>query len=128
LSSSSSASRLTDFMCDCQDEGKQQCAELMKRVYADLNLDEHGRAEDGFNFLSAVVYCLEWTLPNEVRGTIVGMSCDMWAEVAIDLWRPGNQTVAAHIGVQCDKLEHGLARAWELANEFAQNQDPEQQP
>lgn len=106
--------RLTDFMCVCTEDAKAQAEACMKRVLTELKTDPD-------RLLTDVVYGLEWGLDNECTGAIKGIGCDQWCGVSVGVSRAKGREYVDHatIWVQCDLVEHGVARAWELASDAA---------
>ena len=109
------ADSYTDFMCDCQPEGKQRCDECVERVCKELKCEPSG-------LVSAVVYSITWGSEKGV-GFITGIPCDQWCAVTAD-FRPHNEDGevddAISFFIQCDKVEYGFARLWELMKEATQ--------
>lgn len=104
-----------DFMCVCSEDSKAQAEACYERV-----CEEFG-CEPG-DLLSSVVYALEWGLPENYRAHIAGIGCDQWCGVSVEVFHAAADPKARYeeIGgayVQCDVVEHGIARAWELARE-----------
>jgi hypothetical protein len=104
-----------DFMCVCSDESREIVAECLDRVYKDLDCGPH-------DVVSKVIYALNWSLGNQdkfIYGMIEGIPCDQWCAVAstVKIYEDNEPKDLAHIYVQCDVVEHGIARTWELAKE-----------
>lgn len=117
-----------DFMCIHSPEEEARCNDLMARAYSELRC----KPED---FLTAVVFGFE-DLPDvdgqSCYARLTGMSADQWCAVGAEVviaGHPGygdvprkDAEVIANVYVQCDRVEHGLARLYELsvqaANEY----------
>lgn len=111
--------RYTDFMCICGDEPRKKSEDCLARVLEYLSTDKN--KVDRGTLLTSVVYGLQWSLGEEFVGTINGIGCDQWCGVSADVMKSNESTNKyedyAHIYVQCDEVEHGIARVWELAKE-----------
>lgn len=121
--------RKEDFMCDCTGAGKIRCAEVRHSLKTDTN----------FGVATAAVYALQWGLENRCRGHITSIYCDMWSGISaeiyqwppeppddlsddeLDKWDEDHQDqLVGKIYVQCDKIEDGMARVVQLAEEIAE--------
>lgn len=101
----------TDFMCSCGLIGSAQCQRVLYAAKKQL------RATDA-DLLTRVVYGLECSLGGGYSGFITGMVADQWARVDAKVYRldfSGERVLHTEISVQCDRLEYGLARVWQLA-------------
>ena len=114
--------RKKDFMCICSEEGRAKCDALMKRVY-----EEIGCKEDK-DFLSYLTYAMQlgeddvgYGMPEGFYAQIEGIGVDQWFGVSVKVLRRDKETKKyvdhASIWVPCDRVEHGLARAYGLAKE-----------
>lgn len=111
--------RLEDFMCICQKESKAECESCYNRV-----LEELGATPE--DFLSQLVYSCSDLESEQGRFYlhITGFASDQWAAISAEvsyldkaLGKWGQYRPHADIYVQCDVVEHGLARVWELAKD-----------
>lgn len=103
-------------MCVCSEAGRKRCEQTLERVVSDVS---PGHPE---GLLTGVIFGLQFDLPNECIGHNLTLNCDQWAGISLTILRSGDDgkyVEHAHIWVQCDEVEHGLARVWELANEAA---------
>jgi len=115
-----------DFMCTCNEEASAKCDRVMEEVLKDLTT-KHKECTRS-NLLSQVVYNLQWGLGEQGEahyvGSIDGIGCDMWcgisAGVAVMDKEKGKYVEIGGMWVQCDEVEHGIARAWQLANEIVE--------
>lgn len=105
---------LRDFMCVCSDEPRAKAEACLERVMKSLE------AQPG-DLLTKVVYTFQWALGDDYVAVIDGIGCDMWCGVSVTVSRMDELSRKyrdhAHIFVQCDRVEHGIARAYELAIE-----------
>jgi len=107
-----------DFMCICTDEARAQAEACYQRV-----LERAGCEES--ELISAVVYGLQWNLKT-MTAEVDGVPCDMWAAVSVKCHGDYDENSEEgedryryrySIWVECDRIEHGFARAFELAEE-----------
>lgn len=106
---------LDDFMCKCQPEGLTRCEEIYNWALTDL------KCAPG-DFMNALVYAMQWGLDNREGanryGVVHGFGCDMWCSASASIFeREGEGWKETKAYVQCDKVEHGLARIWQWARE-----------
>lgn len=112
-----------DFMCDCKPEGKATCQEVLEAVYRDLETS----AETLFTDVVYALTMLEDDKEQEYSGTITGIYADMWSRIDVTIRGRnslGDYGDVAKIAVQCDKIEHGIARVWQFANDFLEGREP----
>lgn len=95
-----------DFMCSCTPEQLAQSEECLRRVTVELGAKPE-------NLLSCIVRALQWGLGEDHFGEITGIYCDQWCAVHANVSTVGEVVIEVH--VECDRVEHGLARVWELA-------------
>jgi len=100
-------------MCIHSLKEESRCKQVLYRVKKQLKTDDK-------TLLSAIIYGLEWGLDNDCRGWVEFMGADQWAGITVKVYQKDKEI--ANIFVQCDHLEHGLARAWELAVEASKKQ------
>lgn len=119
-----SEDRLYDFMCICTDDEKAKSISCYEEVCNELDLSSHEP-----RLFGAVVYNLQWGLDNDWHGYINCVACDQWAGVGIKLSRYNTMENKDEIDiwVECDIPEHGLARAYQLAKEYAASNGKETQ-
>ncbi len=118
--------RFFDFMCSCGEERKQRCEKVYEDVKSSLDVTDK-------DFLNKVVYSLA-NLNNGVA-EIVGIPSDMWSAISIeyshdfdecekdcdddeDCEFPNCEWKTQKFWIECDKIHHGLARAYQLVVEF----------
>ncbi len=128
--------RFFDFMCSCGEEGESRCDATYEEVKGELKTTD-------LEFATAVVHALQWTK----RGSAVieGIYADMWCGISVKYhygyqegllcedsqgkrvrecrcdedpdydceWR-GKQ----EFWIECDRIHHGLARAYQLVKQF----------
>ncbi len=125
-----------DFMCVCQPEPLERCERVMSEVCADLEATPE-------SITSAVIYNSQHLEEQDADGNwgpwcslvITGIPSDMWARIDAtverylddaELTRRGLDPLSddveeyetiARIEVQCDRLEHGFARLYQLAKQ-----------
>lgn len=104
---------LDDFMCKCSPEGLAQCEEIYQWALSDLGCTAG-------DFINSLVYAMQWNLDDNEGGTrygvINGFGCDMWCSANASIYtRNGDGWDEVKARVQCDKVEHGLARIWKWA-------------
>lgn len=118
------------MICIHSEEGKQEADELMKEVIDRLNAErEPDKLITMDNFLSAVVYSLQWYIPGDEDSepcvSISGIYCDMWAAVCSEQFGKlpdGEYGPIITARVECDKIEHGIAATWKAwADNFGEN-------
>jgi len=96
---------LTDFMCVCSDTERNKSEACYQRVLQALDATPE-------NLLSKVVYDLQWGYQDdESYAFITSIACDQWCGIRAKVEGPKQ----ADIYVQCDVVEHGIARVWEMA-------------
>jgi hypothetical protein len=98
-----------DFMCVCDDKNRAITEACLARVCEALDCEPH-------EVVSKVVYSVTWGLPNEAVGSVTGIPCDMWCAVTGELSKGEEEH---SFFVQCDVVEHGFARLYELMMEVA---------
>lgn len=91
------SSNHSDFICTCDEKGKQKAAEITKEVTERLNV------RDDWGLISAVVASLSW----DYESAITGMYFDQWGGVSA---QKGDGSWGTFI--QCDHIEHGVAATW----------------
>lgn len=117
-----------DFMCRCNAKSGAEAQACLDRVKEELGADDS-------DLLTQIAYALNWGLSEEDEdenapryyGSIAGIDNDQWSGVAVDVkkYASGFSDVG-RIYVQCDRVEDGIARAWELAKEaVAEDRNPE---
>ncbi len=96
--------RLDDFLCTCTDAERERSNAVLADVKDLLN------AHDS-NLLSVIVYDLD-----NLGAYISGIHTDQWGVVRGATY--AEPRIIFH--VQCDKVEHGVARLWQMADELRQ--------
>lgn len=104
--------QFTDFMCRCSQESEVEAQECLDRVKALLEASDD-------DLLTKVVYGLHWGLPEGYSAAIGGFMCDQWCGVtgSVFCYQDGKDVEVASVFVQCDRVEDGVARAYELCVE-----------
>lgn len=105
-------------MCRCSPESEAEAQACLERVKEALG------ATDA-DLLTRIVWNLHWCLGEREEhfyGYLSEVVCDQWCGVSVIVRTYGDRSHAekedyARIWVQCDNVEDGLARAWELAEE-----------
>lgn len=103
---------LKDFMCVCTDEPRARAEKHFQEVCDALDCGPD-------TLLSRVVYNMTFNLSDQHYAAIRGIAGDMWCAVNATVYREqsGDYIEHAKISVQCDRVEHGIARVWQLAHE-----------
>lgn len=118
--------QITRFMCNCESnpDGQAECKEIYEKALAYM-----GRTPPKPEmFLTDVVMSLAHTLKN-LHGEITSLAADMWCGVGVKLYHPCSSREYANIWVECDLIEHGLAKALLLAVELSEAYEvPEPEP
>lgn len=101
---------LRDFICVHTQEGVDRAKSILDDVYKRLACS----AED---LLTAVVVDLNWTYDVDVTG----LPNDQWSAVDARSYDfssgsddGGNYPLLLKARIECDRLEHGVARLWQL--------------
>ena len=95
--------KLTDFACSCDDEYKQECAEIKKWAIDFLNSKHTDYIVDDSNLLSQVVYYLSWYY----QANITGIPNDPggWSAVTAESY---GETDNIKTYIECDHVEDGI--------------------
>lgn len=108
-------------MCHCTPEGRERCDETVARVCRELETDQT-------LLFSNVVYSMQDLIDEKetrVWGMITSIPSDQWSAINATLHAWDRRTLEyreiVNIRVECDLLEHGLARVYELAVEAARD-------
>ncbi len=104
-----------DFICTCDDEGRQRAAELREEVRTRLagGSDERAPHEvTAETFVTDLIWSLNW----DYSAYISKIACDQWFGV----WAETNDRTFK-TRIQCDSVEDGLAATWRA---FADRPEP----
>ena len=97
-----------EFMCDCEEEGKQRCADV--RARAKEIVEKRAPCDDDFDYVDRLLYWLS------LDGDI-GIAADQWACVSVSPFEIEDPEVAARYEIKertsmmCDSIVDGLAAA-----------------
>lgn len=110
--------KYTDFMCNCKPEGKKRCDEVVESVCQELQCEPA-------NMLSAVVYdCVSF---DNAEAYIEGINADQWAMIRGSIYQAQegfkNYQKIATLEIQCDQLEAGVARFYQLCKEIIKQEE-----
>ncbi len=109
--------RFFDFMCSCGEENMERCEKVYNDVLASFN--EGKREVTDKDFLNEVVYSLN-DMDNGMA-EIDGIHSDMWSGIAIEYHHfgdNGEERKPQRFWIECDRVHHGLARAYQLVKEY----------
>lgn len=123
--------RFFDFACSCGEENMAKWDKVYEDVKAELETDDKG-------FVNAVVYNMQGF--KNGLANIDGIVSDMWSGIAIDYYYDYKEELECEkeyveckcdkdpkydceytvqkFWIECDRIEHGLARAYQLVKEF----------
>lgn len=132
--------RFFDFMCSCSDKGEKRCEDTYNEVLEALGAEDIKVTDK--EFLTHVVYGLQ-TMDNGMAN-IEHIYSDMWSGIAVKYQynfqdqlecedENDNQVkeckcdkdsdydcewTVQDFWIECDQIHHGLARAYQLVEEF----------
>jgi len=120
-----------DFMCRCRPERAEECDAIMADVLARLS-EGYETPATPENLLSRVVTSLNWDYDG---ASIEGIHTDQWSVVISEKRGYGDveskdfdeqYPVEFRTHVQCDRVEDGIARTWQIyADRFPQTKEEE---
>lgn len=115
--------RFFDFMCSCGERNAKRCDEVYEEVRVAL------REPSDKDFLTSLVLALD-NLKNG-QANIEHIYTDMWSGIAIKYQYDYNECECddedceceewktQDFWIECDRIHHGLARAYQLVEAFA---------
>lgn len=117
--------RFFDFMCSCKDEGRKRCDDVYEEVKVALGRETEPVSDK--KFLTYLVYALNDM--NNGSANIEHIYTDMWSGLAVKYQYDYNECECEDdceceewkvqdFWIECDKLHHGLARAYQLVEQF----------
>jgi hypothetical protein len=123
--------RFFDFMCSCSEKGEARCEKAYEDVKAELEADDK-------DFTEAVVFALDGL--KHGMANIEHIYTDMWSGIAVRYQYDYNEEIECEddevnckcdtvdgydcqwtvqdFWIECDRIRHGLARAYQLVKEF----------
>ncbi len=128
--------RFFDFMCSCGEKNMERCEKVYNDVLESFN--EGKREVTDKDFLNEVVYSLQCLRNGQAN--IEHIYSDMWSGIAIKYQYDYQEELECEkedkeckcdadpnydcewktqdFWIECDRIEHGLARAYQLVKEF----------
>ncbi len=124
--------RFSDFMCSCGEERMQKCDKVYEDVKASFS-KEFNREVTDKEIVNLIVYGLA-NLDNG-QAEIVGIPSDMWSAISVEYIYDFSECEKdcddddtceypkcgykiQQFWIECDRIYHGLARAYQLVKEF----------
>ena len=137
--------RFFDFMCSCKEEGKQECEKVYNDVMESFRKENEERSEDfkreitDRDFVDLIVHGLDYMKNGSAY--INAIHTDMWSGISIEYQynfkeydfdnckvcndeEREDEPDCEHgwkiqdFWIECDRIHHGLARAYQLVKEF----------